>query len=196
MPLPLKNSTSFLMTEIKCFRSQHPRSRKPGLPAEAHKKFISLSVVDGLISPLTFRSTMLPFKSKMYLRLSGFFNYKVFSINIRCTSYVWLVLTVKTPNTFIIRLSGTRLQCSARLGSMPSIRSNSPFVIVFIMNFLSWLKKKKLPLLPAPSPALNTQSLFSSGLKLFSITFMLVKYSENVYMNSSLWWKVTWIFDL
>lgn len=42
-----------------------------------------------------------------------------------------------------------------------------------MINLLSWEKKKKLPLLPCDSPALNTISLFSSGLKLFLISSLL-----------------------
>jgi hypothetical protein len=49
--------------------------------------------------------------------------------------------------------------------------------MVLMMNFLSWEKKKKLPLLPWDSPALKTESLFFSVLKL---SFMqLVSISSN-----------------
>ena len=39
----------------------------------------------------------------------------------------------------------------------------SVFFMVLIMNYLSWLKKKKLPLAPLDSPALKTFERFISG---------------------------------
>lgn len=48
---------------------------------------------------------------------------------------------------------------------MDKNKSSSPSVIVLIMNFLQWEKKKNEPDLPAPSPALNTISLLNLGLR-------------------------------
>ena len=61
------------------------------------------------------------------------------------------------------------------------------------MNLQSWLKKKKLPLRPAPSPALNTYSRFSIGSRLASNALVSLKYSWKVSMKSHFWWNMTFI---
>jgi len=67
----------------------------------------------------------------------------------------------------------------------------SEVVIVLIMNFLSCEKKKKLPLLPYDSPALNTISLFFSALKLSLITSKLIPSNILKYANTSGAYSVT-----
>ena len=160
----------------------------------ASRKLTSLRVVELVIFPLVFRSTRLPLRSNMYCRPSGFFNYRVFSIKIRCTSLVASVLTVKTPNILVKRLHLLFFWCKANWGKQSS-RSLSSFAVkVLIMNLLSWLKKKKLPLRPAPSPALNTCSRFNIGFKLASNAYVSLKYSWKVSIKSHFWWNMTLIF--
>lgn len=69
--------------------------------------------------------------------------------------------------------------------------SSSDLVIVFMMNRLSWLKKKKLPLLPVPSPAWNTYSRLFAGNKLVSIIPISMWKRSYIFMNSTYWCKVT-----
>ena len=126
-----------------------------GFALETIKKFTSLRVVEFLVYPLTFLSTVLPFRSKIYMSLLGLLSCKVFSMIKKCTDPVYFVFTVNTPNTLDIKLSGLFLKCSAYFRTTGKKVYSSYLVSVFTINLLSWLKKKKLPLLPAPSPDLN-----------------------------------------
>jgi len=58
------------------------------------------------------------------------------------------------------------------------------------MNYLSWLKKKKLPLLPDPSPALNTYFLLSVGLRLSSSRKRLILFASISSVNKQRQWNV------
>lgn len=69
--------------------------------------------------------------------------------------------------------------------------SSSDLVIVLMMNRLSWLKKKKLPLLPVPSPAWNTYSRLFAGNKLVSIIPISMLKRSYIFMNSTYWCRVT-----
>lgn len=150
-----KKATSFRIACINLCLSASVKRVKSLLAQEAIKKFMSFKVVEFLVFPLTCLSTVLPFKSNMYLRFSDFFSLIVFSIRKKCTCPVYFVLIVNTPNTFESKLNLFSLQWFKQSGIIGRKYSSSNWVMVFTMNFRSWEKKKKLPLRPAPSPDLK-----------------------------------------
>ena len=118
--------------------------------------------------PLVVRPIKLPFKSYTNFKCFGFFICIVFSITITCTFPLVFLFIVKTPKIFTIKLLGLVLRCWMYSGKIYKNVSISAFVIVLMINLLSWLKKKKLPLFPAPSPAWKTYYLLLSGKRLSS----------------------------
>ena len=152
---------------------------KSGMAFFTMRKFRSFRVVEFFVSPLTYLSTVLPFKSKTYLRLLLFLSLMVFSMMKKCTEPVCLVLTVNTPKILAISVDGFSLQYWMYYGIMGTKYLSSVDVMVLIMNIESWLKKKNEPLLPAPSPDLKIYSLLSLGLRLCLIVSMSGMYSLN-----------------
>lgn len=76
-------------------------------------------------------------------------------------------------------------------GSSLRNKTSSPFDIVLIMNRLSCEKKKKLPLRPAPSPALKTWSVLNNGCS-DCYTIAWVRFAHYcTFLNSSQLWNVT-----
>ena len=71
---------------------------------------------------------------------------------------------MNTPNILASNESSFELKYCLNAGNLSKYKSNSSWVIVFIINFLSCEKKKNDPLLPAPSPDLKTESLLNFGL--------------------------------
>ena len=67
--------------------------------------------------------------------------------------------------------------------SIDSIFFISSHEIVFIINLLSCEKKKKLPLDPAPSPALNTLCLLASTERDSFIYFISIPSIKSISLN-------------
>lgn len=155
-------------------------------------KFWSFNVVAGLVWPLTFLSTRLPLRSKIFFNKLGSFICKVFSMSMMCTSFIYGVFTVKTPRIFARILFLFVVKWWANAGILSSNNLSSVGVMVLMMNLASCEKKKKLPDLPAPSPALKIMSLLCFGLRLWwMFTSCAIKKSANISLNRSILWKVT-----
>ena len=97
------------------------------------KKLMSFRVVELLVVPLTTRSTVLPFRSKMYLSCAGFLRRKVFSISITCTVLKLAASIVKRPK---ILLSSDECvdKCALYYGIILFINASSPDVMVLTTN--------------------------------------------------------------
>lgn len=121
--------------------------------------------------PLTSLLTKLPFKSNMCSIILSF-DFLVLPMRIRLTGSTSSIFTVKIPYIRASKERGCVLTCSKYLMNTFLKVSRSLCVMVLMMKFLSWEKKKKEPLLPWDSPARNTLSRFSSGARLFFISLM------------------------
>jgi len=97
------------------------------------KKLMSFRVVELLVVPLTTRSTVLPFRSKMYLSCAGFLRRNVFSISITCTVLKLAASIVKRPK---ILLSSDECvdKCALYYGIILFINASSPDVMVLTTN--------------------------------------------------------------
>lgn len=97
------------------------------------KKLMSFRVVELFVVPLTTRSTVLPFRSKMYLSCAGFLRRKVFSISITCTVLKLAASIVKRPK---ILLSSDECvdKCALYYGIILFINASSPDVMVLTTN--------------------------------------------------------------
>ena len=106
------------------------------------KKLMSFRVVELLVVPLTTRSTVLPFRSKMYLSCAGFLRRKVFSISITCTVLKLAASIVKRPKIWHdhplakILLSSDECvdKCALYYGIILFINASSPDVMVLTTN--------------------------------------------------------------
>lgn len=127
----------------------------------------------------------------MYLNEASLVNLSVFSMTITCTLDILLSWTVKTATIFASKEFLFSSKCLYIEGIIFKRSSISPLFIVLIKKRLSWEKKKKLPDLPAPSPALNTIFRLCFGAKLAWIWSRFSKKLGNVALKSISLWNVT-----
>lgn len=97
----------------------------------------------------------------------------------------WSILTVYIPYILAIKLFGLVSKCSMYIGKDRSIWLISFSCMVFIMNRLSFEKKKKWPLAPAPSPALAIYLIFLAGSKDSKRCSSLILFNERILLKVS-----------
>ena len=129
-------------------------------------------------------STKLPFKSNDIYLLSLEVRIDVFYIIITSKLLYNSVLIENNPYILAIKESPF-LIWSIYSSIIFKIKTVSYFFNVLIKNLLSFEKKKKLPLFPDPSPALNIISLFLLISRDSNIIYALIPSNYYIILNLS-----------